>query len=67
MKIKRRSTKAETILKKQFILEGLDCANCLQKLSIRIKQLDGISNASLNFMTKTFEMRLKMPRAYIVF
>lgn len=38
-------------MKKTFRLEGLDCANCLTKMESAIKKLDGVTSASINFMT----------------
>ncbi len=38
-------------MKKTFKLEGLDCANCASKIETAVKKLDGVSSASVNFMT----------------
>ncbi len=38
-------------MKKKFILEGLDCANCAAKIEREISGLDGVDNASINLMT----------------
>jgi copper chaperone CopZ len=38
-------------MKKKFILEGLDCANCAAKIEREINNLDGVKNANVNFMT----------------
>ena len=38
-------------MKKTFKLEGLDCANCAAKMEKAINELDGVSTASVNFMT----------------
>jgi len=38
-------------MKKTFKLEGLDCANCAAKMETAIKKLDGVSSATVNFMT----------------
>ncbi len=38
--------------KKTFILEGLDCANCARKIEERVSNLDTVSSATLNFVTK---------------
>lgn len=38
-------------MKKTFRLEGLGCANCAAKMEDKISKLDGVSNASVNFMT----------------
>ena len=38
-------------MKKKFILEGLNCANCLAKIEREINSLDGVECASINLMT----------------
>lgn len=38
-------------MKKTFKLEGLDCANCAAKIENAVKKLDGVTSASVNFMT----------------
>ncbi len=37
-------------MKKMFALEDLDCANCAAKMENAIKQIDGVTNASVSFM-----------------
>ncbi|MDY6826739.1 MAG: heavy metal translocating P-type ATPase [Bacillota bacterium] len=37
---------------KAFILEGLDCANCAAKIETQIKNLAGVSNAAVDFVSK---------------
>lgn len=39
-------------MKKKFILEGLDCANCAAKIEKAINELDGVKEATVNFMTR---------------
>ncbi|MEG6616977.1 cation transporter [Peptococcaceae bacterium 1198_IL3148] len=39
-------------MKKKFILEGLECANCAAKMEKAINELDGVKEASVNFMTQ---------------
>lgn len=38
-------------MKKKFILKGLDCANCAAKMEKAINELDGVKEATVNFMT----------------
>jgi len=38
-------------MKKAFKLEGLGCANCAAKMERAINELDGVQNATVNFMT----------------
>ena len=37
-------------MKKKFKLQDLDCANCAAKMEEAIKKLDGVNDASVNFM-----------------
>jgi copper chaperone CopZ len=38
-------------MKKTFLLEGLDCANCAAKIEKAVGALDGVTAASVNFLT----------------
>lgn len=38
-------------MKKTFRLEGLECANCAAKMEKAINDLDGVTSATVNFMT----------------
>ncbi|MCQ4085551.1 heavy metal translocating P-type ATPase [Saccharibacillus sp. JS10] len=40
-------------IKREWVLEGLDCANCALKIENRVQQLQGVSSCSLNFVNKT--------------
>ena len=44
-------------MKKVFILEGLDCANCAEKTERAVSKVIGIKNVTVNFLTTklTFE------------
>ena len=37
-------------MKKKFKLPDLDCANCAAKMEEAIKKIDGVNDASVNFM-----------------
>ena len=37
-------------MKKVFRLEDLDCAHCAAKMEEAIRKIDGVTNASVNFM-----------------
>ena len=37
-------------MKKKFKLQDLDCANCAAKMEEAIRKLDGVNDASVNFM-----------------
>ncbi len=39
-------------MKKKYILEGLGCANCAAKMEKAINELDGVKEASVNFITQ---------------
>lgn len=45
--------------KREFILEGLDCANCAAKIEKKINELDGVNSANVNFLTKTLILEAK--------
>lgn len=38
-------------MKKKFMLKGLGCASCASKMEDAICKLDGVSDATVNFMT----------------
>lgn len=39
-------------MKKKFDLEEVDCANCAAKMEEAINKLDGVNEATVNFMTQ---------------
>ena len=39
-------------MKKTFALEDLDCANCAAKMEAAIKKIDGVKNATVNFIAQ---------------
>ena len=39
-------------MKKTFKMIDLDCANCAAKMEDAIKKIDGVTNASVNFMSQ---------------
>ena len=39
-------------MKKVFKLNDLDCANCAAKMEAAIKKIEGVSDASVSFMTQ---------------
>ncbi len=38
-------------MKKTFRLDGLDCANCAAKIENAVKGVEGVTSASVNFLT----------------
>ncbi len=39
-------------MKKVFRLKDLDCANCAAKMERHIRKVDGVNDASVNFLTQ---------------
>lgn len=39
-------------MKKKFTLVGIDCANCAAKMERAINELDGVKEATINFITE---------------
>ena len=39
-------------MKKTYQLTDLDCANCAAKMETAIKKIDGVSDASVSFLTQ---------------
>lgn len=46
-------------VKKEIILQGLNCANCAAKIESKVSKLSGIESASLNFVSKTLSIIIK--------
>lgn len=42
----------ETIMKKSFKLENLDCAHCAAVMENGIRKIEGVHEASISFMTR---------------
>ena len=42
----------EKTMKKKFKLIDLDCANCAAKMEDAIRKIDGVTDASVSFMTQ---------------
>ena len=59
MELRTATKKNVGKIRKQFILEGLDCAHCASKIETKLNSIDGIANASVNFVTKTLTMELE--------
>lgn len=39
-------------MKKKFKLQDLDCANCAAKMEDAIRHIDGVTDATVSFMTQ---------------
>lgn len=48
-------------MRKTYHLKNLDCANCATKMEIAAKQVEGVENISINFMTQ--KMKLEAPES----
>ena len=47
----RRRIMEDRKMKKTYLLEGLDCANCAAEVERNVGKLDGVNSASVNFLT----------------
>ncbi|OAA93743.1 heavy metal translocating P-type ATPase [Clostridium coskatii] len=45
-------------IKKEFILQGLDCAHCAAKIENKINEIPEIKNASVDFLSKKLKFEL---------
>ena len=48
-----------SIIKKDLIINGLDCAHCASKIETKVNELEEIENATMNFMNKTLAIEIK--------
>ena len=46
-------------VRKEFILDKLDCGNCAAKIEAGVNKIEGVSSANINFMTKTLTMEIE--------
>lgn len=46
-------------IRKEFILEGLDCAHCAGKIEEKVCKIAGVYFASINFVTKTLILEIE--------
>lgn len=44
--------------KREYLLEGLDCANCAAKIEKKSNEISGVESASMNFITKTLTFEI---------
>lgn len=44
---------------REFLLEGLDCANCANKIENKVAAIKGVSSASMNFVTKNLSVEIE--------
>ncbi|MBK5240455.1 MAG: cadmium-translocating P-type ATPase [Clostridium sp.] len=48
----------DTKIKTEFILKGLGCANCANKIEAQCKKIDGVLDANVNFINKSLVIKL---------
>lgn len=46
------------MIKKQFILDGLDCAACSMKIEEKVSKINYVENVTLNFVNKTLSLNV---------
>ena len=46
-------------MKCNFKIKGLDCANCAAELEMAIQKVDGVDNATINFMTEKMVLEME--------
>lgn len=49
-------------MKMKFKIKGIDCANCAAELERAIQKIDGVTEASLSFMTEKLIMEIEDDR-----
>ena len=49
-------------MKVKFKIKGIDCANCAAELEKAIQKIDGVTEASLSFMTEKLVMEIEDDR-----
>lgn len=49
-------------MKMKFKIKGIDCANCAEELERAIQKIDGVTEASLSFMTEKLVMEIEDDR-----
>lgn len=50
-------------MKKKYILEDLDCANCAAKVEREVAKMDGVLSSKVTFMTQSMELELEDGKA----
>ncbi|MDH8001270.1 heavy metal translocating P-type ATPase [Bacillus cereus] len=53
-------------VKRELLLEGLDCANCALKIENGVKGIQGVTSCSVNFVTKTLTLETDSVQAETV-
>ncbi len=45
-------------IKKEFIIDGLCCANCAAKIEDKVRRLEGVTASSMNFINKILTIEI---------
>jgi len=46
-------------MKKKYILEDLDCANCAAKIEREVAKIEGVISSKVTFMTQAMELEVE--------
>lgn len=46
-------------MKKIMTLKGLDCASCASKIEAKIRELEGVSSVSINFLLEKLTLEIE--------
>ncbi|QJX63759.1 hypothetical protein HLK66_20325 [Niallia circulans] len=57
-KVGKGMEEEKQLRKKEFILEGLDCANCAMKIENGIASINGVRECTVNFATQTLQLQV---------
>jgi len=50
-------------MKKKYILEDLDCANCAAKIEREVAKIEGVISSKVTFMTQAMELEVEEEKA----
>lgn len=56
-----REKKPAVDLRKTYVLEGLHCADCAAKIAAAVKELPGVENASLDYISRELKVEAVSP------
>ena len=49
---------AEPIIKREIVLDGLNCAHCAEVINEKVRNLEEIESANLTFINKTLTINI---------
>lgn len=49
----------KSLVKREFLLSGLDCANCAMKIEKGVSTIEGVNSCSVNFATQTIRLEIE--------